>query len=374
MAINTGLGVLVAVFWLGAIGGLVLAGLNFSRQRSTRSGLTIFVVGVVGGIALTVVNSGLVLVQPNERAVVFRQIGSREADSLRPEPLQPGLNWIIPFVESAIVYDVARQEVTMAGGGAGEVAEVSGGLSGVRARSNDGQEVLVDVTVIYTIDPAEVNLVHVNWRQGYQNGFVVPQTRSIMRDAVANYGAEEIYAGGRVAVQADTVDALGPKLNEEGFILVDTLIRDVTFSPEFADAVERKQIAEQEAQRAVFLVQQQEQEAERARVEAQGLADAEAIRAEGEARAIITRAEAEAEGLRLINEQISENPNLIQFRYIQELGDNVELIIIPSNTPFLFDTQALLDQSGRPLTTSPAPAPEPEPAPTNGTEAPEGTG
>ena len=138
-------------------------------------------------------------------------------------------------------------------------------------------------------------------------------------------------------------------------MLVDLLIRDVTFSPEFAQAVEQKQIAEQEAQRAVFLVQQQEQEAERARVEAEGLADAEAIRAEGEARAITTRAEAEAEALRLINEQISQNPNLIQFRYIDELGDNVRLILIPSNSPFLFDIQELLAQSG--ATTVPATVP-----------------
>jgi regulator of protease activity HflC (stomatin/prohibitin superfamily) len=351
------------LFWLGAIGGLILAGFNVSRGRAARPGVLVFIIGLVGGILLSVLSSGLVLVQPNERAVVFQQLGrGGEAGNLRLEPLDPGLNWIIPFVETAVRYDIARQEVTMAGGaGEGGFPETggSGGLSGVRARSNDGQEVVVDVTVIYTIDPTKVNSVHINWRSTYQDNFIVPQTRSLMRDAVANYGAEEIYAGGRVALQSNTVDALGPKLEEEGFVLVDLLVRDVTFSPEFADAVERKQIAEQEAQRAVFLVQQQEQEAARARVEAQGLADAEAIRAEGEARAIETRATAEAEALRLVNQQISQNPNLIQFRYIQELGDNVDLIIIPSNSPFLFDTQSLLAGTG----TAPAPAAAPAEAP-----------
>lgn len=363
MAVTRILGVLGALFWLGAIGGLILAGFNVSRGRSARTGVVVFVVGLVGGILLSVLNSGLVLVQPNERAVVFQQLGrGDEEGSLRPEPLSPGLNWIIPFVETAEHYNVARQEVTMAGGageaGFPETGDV-GVLSGVRARSNDGQEVLVDVTVIYRIDPKKVNSVHVNWPGTYQDGYIVPQTRSLMRDAVANYGAEEIYAGGRVALQNDTAEALGPKLEEEGFVLVDLLIRDVTFSPEFADAVERKQIAEQEAQRAVFLVQQQQQEAERARVEAQGLADAEAIRAEGEARAIETRAAAEAEALRLVNEQISQNPNLIQFRYIQELGDDIELVIIPSNSPFLFDTESLLSGSG----SAPAPAAVPAEAP-----------
>jgi regulator of protease activity HflC (stomatin/prohibitin superfamily) len=370
MSVTGIIGVLSALFWLGAIGGLALAGFNASRGRSPRPGVVLLIVGIVGGLLLSVLNAGLVLVQPNERAVVFQQIGGG-ATALRDEPLQPGLNWILPFVETAVVYDIGRQEVTMAGG-AGEAGFEQTGdrgtLSGVQARSNDGQQVVVDVTVIYTTDPKKVNQVHINWRNTYENGFIVSQTRSVTRDSVANYGAEEIYSGGRVAVQSDTTDALGPKFNEEGFVLVDLLIRDVTFSTEFADAVERKQIAEQEAQRAVFLVQEQGQEAERARVEAQGLADAEAIRAEGEARAIEIRAKAEAEGLRLINQQISQNPNLIQFRYIQELGDNVELIIIPSNSPFLFDTQSLLSQSGGTSVT----VPEPEPAAPE--EIPEGEG
>jgi regulator of protease activity HflC (stomatin/prohibitin superfamily) len=361
MAITAGLSLLAGIFFLGAIGGLVLAGFNAARQRSARPGITLLIVGLVGGILLSVLNAGLVLVQPNERAVVFRQIGGGTT-ALRDEPLGPGLNWIVPFAETAIVYDIGRQEITMAGS-PGEASGPQAALSGVRARSSDGQEILVDGTVIFTIDPKLVNQVHINWRDTYRDAFIVSQTRSVLRDSVANYGAEEIYSGGRIAVQGDTITSLEPKLLAEGFVLIDILIRDVTFASEFAAAVEQKQIAEQEAQRAVFLVQEQEQEAARARVEAQGLADAEAIRAEGEARAIITRAEAEAEGLRLINEQISQNPNLIQFRYIQELGDNVELIIIPSNSPFLFDTQALLNQSGASAASAPAAPPVEESAP-----------
>jgi regulator of protease activity HflC (stomatin/prohibitin superfamily) len=361
MGITAGLSILSAVFWLGAIGGLVLAAFNASRQRPARPGITVFIIGVVGGLLLAILGAGLVLVQPNERAVVFQQLGG-DATSLRPEPLQPGLNLIIPFVETPILYDISRQEVTMAG----STEEAQNALAGVRARTNDGQEVLVDVTVIYTISPAAVNQVHIDWRQTYEPNYVVPQTRSLMRDTVANYSAEQIYAGGRIAVQGDTTEVLGPELADEGLVLIDMLIRDVTFAPEFAAAVERKQIAEQDAQRAVFLVQEQGQESERARVEAQGLADAEAIRAEGEARAITTRATAEAEALRLINEQISQNPALIQFRYIDELGDNVRLILLPSNSPFLFDLEQLLEQSSATTTSEPLAPPAEEAPATDG--------
>lgn len=332
-----------ALLWLATIGGLVLAGYNSSRGRVARPGILIFILSLIGAIAMTIVNSGLVLVQPDERAVVFRQIGG-DISALRPEPLTPGLKWVIPFVEDAIPYSIARQNVTMVGSAAEVGAQTNTG-AGVRGRSSDGQEVLVDVTILYTVNALRVNDVHKSWRDTYEQNFIVAQTRSVLRDAIDDFTAEEIFSGARTEVQNKTFAVLDPKFEDEGFVLIEVLIRDVTFSPEFADSIERKQIAEQEANRAVFLVQQQEQEAERARVEAQGLADAEAIRAEGQASAIVTLAIAESEALRLINEQISKNPALIQFRYIQELSDNVELIIIPSNSPFLFDLEALSGQT-----------------------------
>jgi regulator of protease activity HflC (stomatin/prohibitin superfamily) len=96
---------------------------------------------------------------------------------------------------------------------------------------------------------------------------------------------------------------------------------------------------------------------------AEGERDADIARAEGEAQAILLRAEAEAEALRLINEQISQNPNLIQWRYIEQLGDDINLIILPSNSPFLFDLEALTAQSGvsLPQTTVPVPTEEAPP-------------
>ena len=141
----------------------------------------------------------------------------------------------------------------------------------------------------------------------------------------------------------------------------DVLIRNISFSAEFTDAIERKQIAEQDAQQAVFRVQQAEQEAEQARVEAQGQADAAVIAAEGDAKSIVIRAEAESEALALINEILSENPNLIQWQYINQLGDQVELVIIPSNTPFLFDLQELLAETGADVSVEPVPTPRPAP-------------
>lgn len=346
MAIKAVFGFLIALFALAVIGGVALIGFNTSRGRRARPGILLAVLGVVGVAILLPLNAGLVLVQPNEVGVVFRQTASGDA-TLR-EPLSSGLKWVVPFVDQVILYDTAQQTLDMVGGEEG--AQLSGNVRpAVRAITNDGQQINIDVTVIFRVDPSQINQVYRDWRQGYEDQFIVPQARSEVRNAVSEYGAEEIYSGGRAALEGQITDTLRPELASEGFLLTDVLIRNISFSEQFTDSIEQKQIADQEAQRAAFRVQQAQQEAQQARVEAQGRADSRVIAAEGEAEAIVLRAQAEAEGLGLLNEVLQNNPNLIQWQYVNELTDQVELLVIPSNSPFLFDLDQFSGPSGTPL-------------------------
>ena len=132
----------------------------------------------------------------------------------------------------------------------------------------------------------------------------------------------------------------GSELRNNDFVL-----RNITFTPEYAASIEQKQVAEQNAERAVFLVAQQKQEAERLREEAKGDKDAAITRAEGEAEATKIRAAGEAEALRLINEILAQNPNLLQFKYIEKLASNIKVMLLPANSPYLFDLQSLIGQS-----------------------------
>ena len=125
-------------------------------------------------------------------------------------------------------------------------------------------------------------------------------------------------------------------MESEGFDLSSLIVRNVSFSVEFASAIEQREIAEQERIRAL-------DEAERLRVQARGSRDAEITRAEGEAEAIVLRAQAQAEALRLVSEQLAANPSLIQYEYIQNLADNINLALVPSNSPFLFDFDSLAE-------------------------------
>jgi regulator of protease activity HflC (stomatin/prohibitin superfamily) len=355
MEIKAVLGFLIAIFALGGIGGgIALAAVNTARGRKARPGIILLVLGVIGMAVLMPLNAGLVLIQPNEVGVVFRQTAQGSASLL--SPLQSGLSWVVPFVDQVVKYDVGQQSVTMAG--AEETTQV-GGHGAVRAVTKDGQTIYVDVTVIFRIDATRVNDIHRDWQKTYLDGFIAAQTRSEVRNATSGYSAEEIYSGGRAALEKQLVDDLSDAFQNQGFLLTDILIRDVSFSTEFTDAIEQKQIAQQQAEQAAFRVQQAQQEAEQARVEAKGRADSAVLAAKGEAESITIKAEAESEALKLINSVLEQNPNLLQWQYINQLSDQVKLIIIPSNSPFLFNLEDLMAQAGvQTAPVQPTPAPE----------------
>jgi regulator of protease activity HflC (stomatin/prohibitin superfamily) len=364
MGISGLLGVITLLCILGVIAGVVLATANTARGRSSRPGVLISIVAFIAAILFGTLSSGLHLIQPYEIGVVFRQTGNND---LRL-PLQPGLKWVVPFVDQVVVYNAGQQNIDMLGAPTtGSENPTSGngtnGQPAVSAITKDGQQIYLDTTVIFQINTVKVNDIHRNWPSvreedpAYVEGYIIPETRSAVRDAVSEYSAEEIYSGGRAAIETQITDALRDTFAEKGFLLTSVLIRNISFSQEFTQAIEQKQIAQQQAQQAAFRVQQAQQEAEQARVQAQGEADAAVITAKGNAQSTVLEAEAKAKALDLINQILSQNPNLLQYEYINQLGDNVRLIIIPSNSPFLFDLKDLLEQAGATTTNEPLPTP-----------------
>jgi regulator of protease activity HflC (stomatin/prohibitin superfamily) len=316
---------LAFAFFLAAFAGVALVVAAASQGRSVRRGVILAVVGGIAGIFFMVVAEGLLIVQPTQRAVVFNTVAG-ELETPRDE----GIHIIVPGIQQTTIYRVSQQNYTMSGiSGEGNQA----GNDAIEARSVDGQEVFLDVTVLYRIDADTINTLHRNWAdspQGYEDGLVRPVIRSVSRDVVATFQAEQIYGASREEVQAEINRRVTEQLAPEGLTVNNLLVREINFSDAFIEAIEAKQVEEQRLQRA-------ETEAERVRTEARGQAEAEIERARGDAESRRIRAEAEAEALRLVSEQIAANPNLLQYTYIQNLSDNVELALVPSNTPFLFD-------------------------------------
>lgn len=313
---------------LAAVGIGVLALVRTGRNQTSKGlGSTSVVVLVIAGI-LFVLGSGLVYVESSERGVVK----TIRAGGVRTEPLGPGLHWIVPVVEQVVTYSISNQTYTMSS------VSLEGQIQGddsIRARTKDGQEVILDASVIYQIDPAKVVQLHIVWQDRYENGIVRPEARGIIRDAVSQYGVEEVVSTKRAEMVESISQLLGESLAENNLLLLDFVLRDIHFSDEYAAAVEQKQIAEQQAQQAKLVVEQKKQEAEQARQVAQGQADAAVIAAQGAAEAQIIQAEAQARANELIGQSLQANPEILQYQYILKLAPGVQTIFIPSGNQFI---------------------------------------
>jgi len=316
--------------WLAAIGLGVLTVVRTGRNQSAKGvGSTVVLVLVVA-IALSILGAGLVFLQANQYAVVrsaFRPNG------YRPEPLGPGLHWIIPFAESVPAentYSIARQTYTMS---AVTQEGQTPGDDSIRARTKDGQEVFIDASIIYSIDVTKVIQLHINWQNRFEDQVVRPTARNAIRDAVSQYGVEEIVSTKRAELEQLITQSIAEKMTQNDLVLVDFLLRDIHFSDEYAAAVEQKQIAEQQAQQAKLVVEQKKQEAEQARQVAQGQADAQVIAAKGAAEARLIQADAEAKANELLAASLT--PTLLQYQYILKLAPGVQTIFVPSGNQFI---------------------------------------
>jgi len=326
---------MASLAWLAAIAVIAISVMRAGRGQPIRKSGTV-VLAIVGiAILLTLVAAGLVFIQPEERGVVISALAPK---GYREETLQPGLRWVVPFFETVVLYPISRQTYTMS------IAPLEGAIQGddsVTARTSDGQELFIDASVIYAIDPNEVIGVHIAWKNRYTDELIRPQSRGIIRNAASQYGVEEIVSTQRDAFQSSMETAMAEKLEENGLVLVDFILRNITFSPEYAASVEQKQIAEQLAQQAELIVQQRKQEAEQARQTAQGRADALVIDAEGKAKSNLIEAEAQAKALELLGAALRSNPALLNYEYIQRLAPGIQVMLVPNDNPYLLPLPTL---------------------------------
>ena len=328
MNVATLLSALATMAWVAALVVIGLAVTRAARGQRFRAAGAIVIGIIVLALALTTVSAGLVFIQPTARGVVIT-VGE---GGVRPVALQPGLKWVVPFLETVVTYPISRQTYTMS------IAPEEGAIRGddsVEARTSDGQIVKVDASVIFSINPDRVVEAHIKWRGEYIDNLVRTVSRGVIRNAVSQFGVQEVVTTERFALLDTIQTELDLAFDEGALILHDFVLRNIAFSDEYAASVEQKQIAEQLAQQAALIVQQREQEAEQARQVAQGLADAGVIEAEGRALARVIEAEAEKEALDLIAAALRGNPDLLTFEYIQKLSPGIQVMLVPNDNPFL---------------------------------------
>ncbi len=328
--------ILMAVIFLVRVG---------KGKPAKSAGTTLLIVGVLA-VVLTTVGAGLVFVPPEQRGVVISAVAPK---GYRDQALDPGLHWIIPYAEYVVFYPISKQTYTMS------ATHYEGQVEGddsIEARTLDGQVIYIDASVIFSIDPKRVVEVHIAWQDRYANDLVRPLARGVIRDAVSQFRVDEVVSTKRFELENMITESLAEKLQENGLVLEDFVMRNINFTQEYAQAIEQKQIAEQRALQAKFEVEQKKQEAEQARQVAQGEADAKVIRAQGEAKARLIQAEAEAKALQMIAEVLKENPDLLTYQYIEKLAPGIQVMLVPNNAPYLLPLPSL---QGTP-TPTPTPA------------------
>jgi len=368
MNITVVISAIAGISWIAVVGLLVFIVIRASRQQSIKGLTTGLILAIVVALLLNTVSAGLVFIEPQERGVVVSAIAPK---GYREQALQPGLRWIVPYAESVEIYTISKQTYTMS------VVPAEGQVVGddsISARTSDGQEVVIDASVIFAIDPAKVIDLHINWQTRYITDLVRPLSRGVIRDAVAQFQIDQVYSTKREEMKDQMEETMKSVLADNGLLLADFVLRNITFSPEYAASVEQKQIAEQLAQQAAFVVEQREQEADQARVTAQGQADAAVFRAEGDAKSWIIGAEAEAEAaviraqavaearliqaeaekkaLELIAGALETNPDLLNYEYIQKLAPGIQVMLVPNDNPYLLPLPGLEGTEG---TTIPSP-------------------
>lgn len=217
------------------------------------------VAGIITALIVLIGLSSFVIVNPGQAGVI--SILGKAQDG----PLLEGIHIKPPLISNVDVYDITVQKFEVP----------------AQSSTKDLQELTARFAINFRLDPGQV--VEIRRTQGTLQNIVskiiAPQTQESFKIAAALRTAEESITQ-RSKLKEDFDIALSERLDKYGILVLDTSVIDLSFSKDFARAVEEKQIAEQKAQRAVYIARQAEQEAQAEVNRAKGKAEAQRLLAE----------------------------------------------------------------------------------------------
>jgi regulator of protease activity HflC (stomatin/prohibitin superfamily) len=249
-----------------------------NRFSSLPTTLLLLLISIVALLGL----NSFVIINPGEAGVLSILGKARDGTLLEGLHVKP------PLVSRVDIYDMTVQKFEVP----------------AQSSTKDLQELSASFAINFRLDPNQV--VDIRRTQGTLQNIVTkiiaPQTQESFKIAAALRTVEEAITK-RAELKQDFDNALGERLQKYGIIVLDTSVVDLTFSQEFSKAVEEKQIAEQRAQRAVYVAREAEQEAE----------------------ANVNRAKGQAEAQRLLRETLT--PELLQKQAIERWDGKFPLVI-----------------------------------------------
>ena len=227
---------------------------------------------VIRSIAIAVMLIGFLtkcIVQINAGQIGVKSLFGK----VQNDVLSSGLHFVNPFVEVQRL-DIKTQNYTMSG------VHDEGNQTGddaIRVLTSDGLEVTIDLTVLYKLLPSEAPRLVRETGVDYTDKIVRPLTRTKIRDNSVYYEAVSLYSNKRDEFQQRIFKSIDEDFKKRGLILEQLLVRNITLPQSVKATIEQKINAEQDAQKMQFVLLKEKQEAERKRVEAQGIADYQRI-------------------------------------------------------------------------------------------------
>lgn len=252
-----------------------------SRKKNSRD-IGIAVQTILVLLCLAVISSFIVIIHAGERGVLMK------FGAIQDQVLEEGIHLIVPIVETVEKVSVRVQS-----------QEIS-----AEASSKDLQDVYADVALNWHVFPQEANLIYqqIGTQAAVIDRIINPAIEEVLKAVMAKYTAEEIITK-RGEVKTGVDQALTERLKPYHIAVDDLSLVHIHFTQRFSDAVEAKQIAEQEAKRAEFV----------------------ALKAVQEAEARMNLARGEAEAQRLLQESLT--PELLQRQAIEKWNGNLPLIV-----------------------------------------------
>jgi regulator of protease activity HflC (stomatin/prohibitin superfamily) len=251
---------------------VLIAGISVKRSPEpvSRFGGLISIIGIAIA-AISLVFSVFKVIDPGKVGVqvLFGKVQN--------DVLESGLHIINPLVD-VTTFDIQTQNYTMSAVHSEGMVQ---GDDAIRVLSSDGLEVTIDLTVLYKVNAAKAPFILQNIGMDYVDKIVRTVSRTAIRDNAVNYAAVDLYSTKRQEFQNKINTTISLSFAKRGLDLQQILIRNISLPPSVKASIESKINAEQEAQKMTFVLQKERQEADRKRVEAQGIADYQKILSTG---------------------------------------------------------------------------------------------
>ena len=139
--------------------------------------------------------------------------------------------------------------------------------------SKEGLSVNLEISLLFKLNSDMANEIYKTVGPDYAEIILVPQFRSVVRGVTARYEAKALYTASREKLAGEILDELGKLVGPRGITVEQAPLRQIQLPARLTQSIEEKLQAEQEAQRMAFILQKEEQEADRKRIEARGIAD-----------------------------------------------------------------------------------------------------